>query len=95
MNHRAARAIHLYSTGLTLDQVADQTGYSRDSVEYHLKRARLAGDPRAAHRTRQEPAYRRRKQIRALVIAGLDIPAIARTLGVTRRLVQMRIREME
>jgi transcriptional regulator len=87
--------IELWHKGRTGDEIADITGYSRDCVFAHLRRARQMGDPRAARRTEQAPARRRAVQVALLARIGLDTHEIAKWVGVTRRCVQMNLRKMQ
>lgn len=94
MTSRAERIVILWSTGHTADEIADQTGYSRDTVFFHLKRAREIGDARAARRQRQAPSCRRRAKIAVLHAIGHTSDEIAKLVDCTVRTVQMRIKEM-
>lgn len=87
--------IILWAAGKTGDQIAEITGYSRDSVFLHIRRARECGDQRAARREHQAPARRRRLQIKLLRDLRLPTDTIATLVGCTKRTVQMRLREME
>lgn len=85
----------LWSQGKTGDQIADLTGYSRDAVFFHIRKARECGDSRAARRDYQAPARRRRIQIKLLRDLRLPTNTIATLVGCTKRTVQMRLKEIE
>lgn len=87
--------IILWSQGKTGDQIADITGYSRDAVFFHIRKARECGDCRAARREYQAPARVRRIQIKLLRDLRLPTKTIADMVGCTKRTVQLRLRELE
>ena len=86
--------LDLWAEGKTADQICDETYYSRDAVFFHLRKARRYGDPRAARRECQAPARRRAVKIQILNKIGLAPEHIAAMVGVTKRMVQIRLKEM-
>ena len=93
---RATRAIilDLWASGMTADEVAERSGVSRDCVFYHLRQGRACGDPRANRRKSRIDGRRTRAKIHLL--AKLDVPSrsIARIVGVSERMVQIRLKEI-
>lgn len=85
--------LNMWAEGKTADQICDATFYSRDAVFFHLRKARRYGDPRAARRECQAPARRRAIKIRILDSIGIPPEHIAAMVGVTKRMVQIRLKE--
>lgn len=86
--------LKLWASGQTAEQVAEHIDCSRDEVFRQLRLARMDCDPRAARRQYQAPARRRKMKIDILRQLKLSVPQIAAIVGVTTRMVQIRLKEM-
>ena len=92
--HNPEAVVILWADGKSDREICELTGYSRDTVFYHLRRARQCRDERAARRAVRAPYMRRRAKIRVLAQLGMASAEIASMLGCSRRLVQLRLREL-
>lgn len=81
----------------TIVEIAEALDISEDTVRAYVRRARRLNDPRASRphnwNRRQECAARRKTQITLMAKAGVSITDIARKMGISVRLVRMRIKE--
>ena len=82
----------------TLQEIGSKLNLSQDTVHSYIKRARAKGDPRAVKRTnhwrrRKAKADQRRDQISLMSHAGMKPMHIAKALGISERLVFMRIKD--
>lgn len=89
------QVLEMWSQGHCADDICDLADIERDQLFRLLARCRAMGDPRAARRIGRVPAMRRRRKIIELVNDGKSPTAIAKALGVTKRLVLLRIQEMQ
>lgn len=85
--------LDLWEKGKTGDEIAEEIHMSRDAVFKSLRMARERGDQRARRRDNQMPSIIRRHKIALLASSGLSKEMIANRLGVSIRLVQMRVKE--
>lgn len=83
-----------WSQGKSADAIADDLFISRDAVFYHLRRARAAGDARADRRCERIPAKRKRSKIMLLSRLNIHPRSIAKMVGLTERMVQIRLKEL-
>lgn len=96
--HVREKVLNLWAALNTLQDICYALDMSQDTVQSYIKRARRRGDPRAITRNRhwrrrQAKANERREQIQMMNNAGMEPQRIAKILGITRRLVEMRISE--
>ena len=86
--------LSLWSQGHTADNIADNLQCSRELVFFHLRAARASGDPRASRRAYQMPAKRKALKIALLAAITNNTKFIAKTVGLSPRMVQLRMREL-
>jgi DNA-binding CsgD family transcriptional regulator len=86
--------LDMWSKGHCADDIAAIAGIDRRNLFQHLRMARALGDARADRRSERVKATDRRKSIAAMVSVGKSKSAIARALGVSKRLVEIRLKEM-
>ena len=96
--HVREKVLNMWAALNTLQDICYALDMSQDTVQSYIKRARRRGDPRAITRNRhwrrrQATANERREQIQMMNNAGMAPQRIAKILGITRRLVEMRISE--
>jgi len=87
--------LDLWAQGHAVDDICEMADVERWQLFRYLARARALGDPRGARRIGRIPAMRRRRKIEELANAGKSPTSIAKALGCTKRLVLLRIQEME
>ena len=85
--------LDLWSQGYTEDEICCATDFSREVIYKYLRMARAQGDERAARRIGRIPAMRRKRKIMELAQTIKDPAMIARKLGISTRIVQMRLKE--
>lgn len=90
---RREQILALWQDNLTGDQIADRLNISRDAVFWTLRQARKDCDCRASRRPFRAPARRTAIKIAVLRDIGMKPTQIARIIGVSQRLVQMRLKE--
>jgi hypothetical protein len=86
--------LSLWSLGYTADQICDQLYCDRSTVFRALSAARNLGDARANRRAYQMPAKRKALKIAILASINANTKFIANTVGLSTRMVQIRLREL-
>ena len=87
--------VTMWYQGHSAEDIAEIIGISSTAIFKNLRLARALGDPRAARRVGRIPAMRRRRQILEMAQAAIAPAIIAKKLGVTKRIVQIRIKEAQ
>lgn len=85
--------LDLWHEGHSVEDIAEIVGIDRRNIFHNLRMARALGDPRASRRQGRVPAMRRRRQIVEMFQSGKSTTCIAKALGVTKRIVEIRLRE--
>jgi predicted transcriptional regulator len=86
--------LNLWQANYTADEICDYLGCSHGLVFKHLRNARAAGDQRAANRTYRAPARAKTNKIMILARLNAKTDFIASMVGVSRRMVQIRLKEL-
>lgn len=92
---RRHRTLDLYWQHWSREEIAAELNITLDMVAAYIRQGRAASDPRAEPRLQKRvmAARARRAQIRELAASMTDPREIAKTLNVSVKLVQIRLRE--